>query len=103
MFKQHKKTPNAKIYFGYVIPTNKKSEEKHWDPNKGSEKWNFHDSEKIKRISGKKLYTLITKKDDALDQLVKALPVAIKKISGVDHKLKESDQEEFNKWVESAF
>jgi hypothetical protein len=103
MFKQHKETPDAKIYFGYVVAKNKKSQEKHWDPEKNSEKWEFHNSEKIRRISGNKLYYLITGKEDALEQLVCALPLAIKNVSGTDHKLNDGDQKEFEKWFKAAF
>ena len=103
LYNQHKKTPDATIYFGYVIPTNKKSEEKDWDPNKKSlEKWEIHD-EKIRRISGKKLYELVTGKKDALEQVYRALPLAIKNVSKVDGEFSKTDLNELEKWFKEAF
>ena len=101
MLAQHKKTPDAIIYFAYICATNKKSEEKHWKPTTKYKKKLHH--EKIRRISGSRVYELVTGKKDALKQVYDALPPAIKDVSNIDNALSRKDQKEFDKWFGLAY
>ena len=101
MFKQHKKTPDATIYLAYICAKNKKSEEKHWRPTT-TEKLKLH-NDKIRRISGSKVYELITGEENALRQVWECLPIVIKDVYGIDSELNAKDQKEFEKWFETAF
>ena len=98
MMTQHQKTPNATIYFAYICAKNKKSEEKDWTPRTDEKKKMHHKN--IRRISGSKVYELITGKEDALEQVWKALPLAIKDLYGIDNTLSDIDQKEFKKWFD---
>ena len=98
MMTQHQKTPNATIYFAYICAKNKKSEEKDWTPRMDEKKKMHHKN--IRRISGSKVYERITGKEDALEQVWKALPLAIKDLYGIDNTLSDIDQKEFKKWFD---
>ena len=60
-------------------------------------------SDKIRRISGSKVYELITGKENALRQVWECLPIVIKDVYGIDSELNAKDQKEFEKWFETAF
>jgi hypothetical protein len=96
---QHEKTPDAKCYFAYFTPRNGKSEEKHWTPRSK----NVPHHENIRRISGSKIYELVTGKSNALEQVWLALPLAIKNIYKKENPLSEEEEKEFYKWFNLAY
>ena len=70
--------PNATAYWAYVINKKYKSEDRIWV-------YNERDDERIRRISGDKLYELITGDKDALEKVLKAIPIAIKNIRNLEN------------------
>lgn len=91
-----KKYPNATAYWAYVINKNYKSEDRVWEYQKR------HD-EKIRRISGDKLYELITGDPKALEKTFNAIPLAINDLLGEDYELSETDKETMKKFNEYIF
>ena len=84
------KKHNAVGYFAYFVPKNKKSEDKDWMKSKGE---NHRD---LRRISGSKVYELVTGKPNSLEQVWKALPLAIKKVCQKNSLLSKEEQIEFH-------
>ena len=81
----------------FVICYNKnyKSEERIWEYKGKSD-------EKIRRISGDKLYEIITGDSDALEKTFNAIPKAIVDLLGDEYKLNEKDNEilkEYNEYI----
>lgn len=79
------KYPNATAYWAYVISKNYKSECRVW-------KYQQREDERIKRISGDKLYEMITGDPQALEKTFNAIPKAIVEILSEDYKLNEDDE-----------
>lgn len=75
------KNPNSKGYWAYVISRNYKSEESVWEYSRtiNDEKIKFNNPQ-VRRISGDKLYEMITGDKDALEKVCRAIPIAIKNI-----------------------
>lgn len=65
--------PNAVAYWGYIVSENYKNEDRIWRRHGNTD-------ERIRRISGKKVYELVTGDSEALEKTHKALPHAIKDI-----------------------
>ena len=65
--------PNAVAYWGYIVSENYKNEDRLWARHGNTD-------ERIRRISGKKVYELVTGDSEALEKAHKALPMAIKDI-----------------------
>lgn len=89
------KYPKATAYWAYVINKNYKSEERIWEYKGKSD-------EKIRRISGDKLYEMITGDSDALEKTFNAIPKAIVDLLGDEYKLNEKDNEilkEYNEYI----
>jgi len=91
------KKHDAKGYFGYFIDKNGISEETEWVMKKGDNHKN------LKRISGGKLYEMITEKENALEQVWSALPLALKNINKNTNPLTKKEQLEFKKWFDLAY
>ena len=79
------KYPDATAYWAYVISKNYKSEDRIW-------KYQQREDERIRRISGDKLYAMITGDSQALEKTFNAIPKAIVEILGRDYKLTEEDE-----------
>lgn len=77
--------PNATAYWGYVVNKNYKSEDRVWV-------YHGRKDERIRRISGDKVYKLITGDDDALEKTFNAIPKAIVDILGKDYELSSIDK-----------
>lgn len=79
------KYPDATAYWAYVISKNYKSEDRTW-------KYQQREDERIRRISGDRLYTMVTGDSKALEKTFNAIPKAIVEILGEDYKLTEEDE-----------
>lgn len=79
------KYPDATAYWAYVISKNYKSECRVW-------KYQQREDERIKRISGDRLYAMITGDSQALEKTFNAIPKAIVEILGEEYKLNEEDE-----------
>ncbi len=80
------KYPDATAYWAYVISKNYKSEDRIW-------KYQQREDERIRRISGDRLYTMVTGDTKALEKTFNAIPKAIVEILGEEYKLTEEDEE----------
>ena len=80
------KYPDATAYWAYVISKNYKSEDRIW-------KYQQREDERIRRISGDRLYTMVTGDPKALEKTFNAIPKAIVEILGEEYKLTEEDEE----------
>lgn len=79
------KYPDATAYWAYVISKNYKSECRVW-------KYQQREDERIKRISGDRLYAMITGDPQALEKTFNAIPKAIVEILGEDYQLTKEDE-----------
>lgn len=79
------KYPDATVYWAYVISKNYKSEDRIW-------KYQQREDERIKRISGDRLYAMVTGDPKALEKTFNAIPKAIVNILGEEYKLTEEDE-----------
>ena len=79
------KYPDATVYWAYVISKNYKSEDRIW-------KYQQKEDERIKRISGDRLYAMVTGDPKALEKTFNAIPKAIVNILGEEYKLTEEDE-----------
>ena len=87
--------PNAIVYWAYVISKDYKSEERVWV-------YHQREDERIRRISGDKLYEMITGDPDALQKTFNAIPIAIMDIKGKDYELTLENKkilEEYNNFI----
>ena len=84
-------------YFAYLVPKNGKSQELDWKSKK------LENHKNLKRISGSKIYEIVTGKSDALEQVWKILPVVLKDIHHITNPLSENDKIEFKKWFNLAY
>ncbi len=79
------KYPDATAYWAYVISKNYKSEDRIW-------KYQQREDERIRRISGDRLYAMVTGDPQALEKTFNAIPKAIVEILGEDYKLTKEDE-----------
>jgi len=89
------KYPNATAYWAYVINKNYKSENRVWNYKKRQD-------ERIRRISGDKLYEMITGDSEALEKVYEAIPKAIVDILGEEYTLSSHDKkimEEYKQYI----
>ena len=89
------KYPNATAYWAYVINKEYKSEDNVW-------KYQQREDERIRRISGDKLYEMITGDSKALEKVFEAIPRAIVDLLGDDYKLLPYDEkvmEEYKQYI----
>lgn len=89
------KYPNATAYWAYVISKDYKSENYVW-------KYQQREDERIRRISGDKLYEMITGDSKALEKVFDAIPKAIVDLLGEDYKLPQYDKkvmEEYKQYI----
>jgi hypothetical protein len=84
-------------YFAYFSATNGKSEELDW--NSG----NLENHKNLKRLSGTKVYEIVTGKPDALEQVWKALPLVLKNLYNIENPLSTDEKLEFKKWFKLAY
>ncbi|WP_304123543.1 Eco47II family restriction endonuclease [Methanosphaera cuniculi] len=92
-----KKHPNAELYLCHIIGKDYKIKDE-----------TIKNHEKIREISGSKVYELITGNPNALEELTNALPVAINDIikneyNLPDYTLSEDDQEKLNNYINFVF
>ncbi|MFT4311603.1 MAG: Eco47II family restriction endonuclease [Candidatus Woesearchaeota archaeon] len=66
-----KQNPSSKIYYAYILPKKPSSGERVWNPSQRSSKVN------ILEAWGGRVYEIVTQKSDSLEQVYKALPIAI--------------------------
>lgn len=85
------KYPNARAYWAYVINKDYKSEDRTW-------RYKKREDERIRRISGDKLYEMITGDPDALEKTFNAIPKAIVEIKGEKYELENEDKETLNEY-----
>lgn len=90
------KYPNATAYWAYVINKNYKSEEKIW-------KYHGREDERIRRISGDKLYEMITGDSQALEKVFNAIPEAIVDLLNEDYELSQADKKIMDKYKQYIF
>ena len=95
--KQSKQYPKAKCYFAYLIAKNGKSEIKDW------KKRDKKDNSNVKRISGSKIYEIITGDATSLENTWRALPLAINDVCGKKHEFSDEYQKTFDEWFLLAF
>ena len=88
--------PNAQTYWAYLLSTNGDS---------GESTWRYHgeDNPKIKRIWGKKVYELVTGKSDALEQVWKAIPLAVADVLATNFKLSSNELKKLKEFFVEAF
>lgn len=89
------KYPEATAYWAYVINKNYKSEDRIWIYQKRKD-------ERIRRISGDKLYEMITGDSKALEKVFDAIPKAIVDILDKEYELSTKDQkimEEYKQFI----
>ena len=79
------KYPDAVAYWAYIIGKNYKSENRPW-------RYKQKENERIRRVSGCKVYELITGDPKALEKTFKAIPKAIIQLSGEEYFLSEKDR-----------
>ena len=75
------KYPNSRGYWAYVISYKYKSQESIWEySRKVNDETVKFSNPQVRRISGDKLYKMITGDKDALEKVCRAIPLAIKNI-----------------------
>ena len=75
------KYPNSRGYWAYVISYKYKSQESIWEySRKVNDETVKFSNPQVRRISGDKLYEMITGDKDALEKVCRAIPLAIKNI-----------------------
>jgi len=92
-----KEHPNAVAYWGFIISNNGSSGEVVWIKKGRTE------NPKIKKIWGKRIYSLVTGKENALEQVWKALPLAIKDLLQHSIDLSDEDEKNLKMFFDSAF
>lgn len=90
------KYPNATTYWAYIVNKNYKSEDRVWEYKGVS-------NEQIRRISGDKIYEIITGDPDALEKTLRAVPLAIEYIMGNEYSLSKEDKEIFDDYSNFIF
>lgn len=89
--------PDATAYWAYVINKKYKSEDRVWV-------YKERDDERIRRISGDKLYELITGDKDALEKVLIAIPKAIKNIRELENEcISKEDNEILEEYLVHVF
>jgi hypothetical protein len=91
------KKHNALGYFAYLVPKNGKSQELDWKSRK------LENHKNLRRLSGAKVYEIITGKPNALEQVWMALPLVLKDIYQIENILSENEKLEFEKWFKFAY
>ena len=91
------KKNNAIGYFAYLVPTNGKSQELDWISKK------LENHKNLRRLSGTKVYEIVTGKHDALEQIWKALPLVLDDMHNIKNPLSENEKLEFKKWFKLAY
>ena len=86
-----KKYPNATVYWAVIIDKNYISEDIPWE-------YKGNMSDQIRKISGDKLYALVTGKEDAYEQLFSAISSAINDILDADYYLSYLDHEKIEEF-----
>lgn len=84
-------------YFAYFVAQNGKSEELDWNSTK------LENHKNLKRLSGTKVYEVVTGKPDALEQVWKALPIVLKNLYDLKNPLSSDEEKEFIKWFQLAY
>lgn len=90
------KYPNATAYWAYVINKDYKSENRVWE-------YQSRKDERIRRISGDKLYELVTGDPKALEKTMNAIPKAIVELKGKSYELTDEDEKTFNEYKTYIF
>ncbi|MDA1061045.1 MAG: Eco47II family restriction endonuclease [bacterium] len=93
--KQSEKKPDALCYWAYVSAKNGKSEEKEW---KGE-----NENPNIRRLSGSKIYEVVTGDAKNLEKVWMALRLAIKNVCNSNFTSTEPDKEIFKTWFKKAY
>lgn len=88
--------PFAQTYWAYIISMNGDS---------GECVWKYHEEEnpKIKKIWGKRVYELVTGDSNALEQVWKAIPLAVAKIMSKNFKIKIDEKKKLKEFFVAAF
>jgi len=90
--------PDAKCYWAYIVAENGSSEEKNWKYKHATNK-----SDNIRRLSGAKIYELITGDENNLKLVWEKLPLAIKKVCNSNFSILPGDNLIFEQWFKNAF
>lgn len=88
--------PGAKAYWAYVLSIKGDS---------GEDVWKYHkkDDENIRIVWGKKVYELITRDKDAMDKVLKAIPIAINDVLQSKYTIKTGDSKRIRDVFNSSF
>ena len=90
--------PYAKCYWAYIVAENGKSEEKNWKYKHATNK-----SDNIRRLTGTKIYEVITGDEKNLKLVWEKLPLAIKKVCNSNFSISYEDNQIFEEWFQNAF
>lgn len=91
------RNPNAKCYWAYIVAKNGKSEDKEWNGK------NYKKNPNIRRLTGAKIYELVTGDENNLKLVWEKLPLAIKNVCQSSFTISKSDMKNFEKWFQEAF
>jgi len=94
----HDENPDAICYWAYLVSENGKVHDRIWWPYTNARERN----ENIRRLSGKRIYGLVTGDDNNLKKVLDVLPNAIKNICGTNH-LIGNDVTFLNEWFADGF
>ena len=86
----------AMCYWAYVVAKNGKSEDRDWEYKKVN-------NPRIRRLTGAKIYELITCDEKNLKRVWEKLPLAIKNVCGTNFTISSGDNMIFNDWFNNAF
>ena len=90
------KYPNAIAYWAYVISKDYKSENEVW-------RYQHREDERIRKISGDKLYEMITGDPQGLEKVFEAIPKAIEDLLGENYKLFPYDKKVMKEYQQYIF
>lgn len=91
--------PNCKCYWAYVVALNGKSENKIWWPYTNAKEKN----ENIRKLSGDKIYDVVTGSSGNLKKTLDALQKVIPIVCADSKKIKNEDIKQINTWFKDAF
>ena len=99
------KYPNAKAYWAFIISKNYVSKEEKWVYTRKIDDQKITvDDERIRKISGDKLYWMVTGDEKALEKVCRAIPFAIKNIQQNDEEyISNTDQKLLDEYYAHVF
>ncbi|MEK6924059.1 MAG: Eco47II family restriction endonuclease [Candidatus Micrarchaeota archaeon] len=89
------RNPKARAYWAYILPQNQKSEDREWD-------YKGDNDPRIRILTGRKVYQLVTGNPTALELTWKALPMAISDVLEADYCLSSAESKRLLEFFETA-